>query len=104
MANDPKDRHVLAAAVRGRADVIVTANLVDFPTKALAPHGITAVSPDDFLLNHLDRHPRETMSCLAEQFAALRKPPVTPEAFLAAFSAVAPNFTAAPLSPPPPRT
>jgi len=37
MTNDPKDRHVLAAAVRGNADLIVTANLKDFPDAALEP-------------------------------------------------------------------
>ena len=38
---DPNDRHVLAAAIRGRADVIVTYNLTDFPDKALQKYGIT---------------------------------------------------------------
>ena len=37
---DPDDRHVLAAAIRGRADVIVTFNLKDFPATTLAPLGI----------------------------------------------------------------
>lgn len=35
MTNDPKDRHVLAAAVRGHAGLIVTANIKDFPASAL---------------------------------------------------------------------
>jgi predicted nucleic acid-binding protein len=39
---DPADRHVLAAAIRGRADVIVTMNLKDFPAGTLAPYGIEA--------------------------------------------------------------
>jgi len=37
---DPDDRHVLAAATRGRADVIVTANLRDFPAEHIASFGI----------------------------------------------------------------
>ena len=37
---DPDDRHVLAAAITGRCDVIVTQNLADFPAEALAPFGI----------------------------------------------------------------
>lgn len=32
---DPHDRHVLAAAIKCQADVIVTNNLNDFPKKAL---------------------------------------------------------------------
>lgn len=46
---DPNDRHVLAAAIKGRADVIVTGNLKDFPRSKLAPWGIEAQHPDEFL-------------------------------------------------------
>lgn len=49
MANDEKDRHVLAAAVASGSEVVVTFNLVDFPEEALAPLGIEAVHPDDLL-------------------------------------------------------
>src|SRR5437660_782706 len=45
---DPDDRHVLAAAIRGRADVIVTMSLRDFPSAAIAPFGIEAQHPDEF--------------------------------------------------------
>ncbi len=57
MTCDDKDRHVLAAAVRGGAALIVTFNLVDFPHTALSPYSITAVHPDDFLLDQLDLFP-----------------------------------------------
>ncbi|WP_432194461.1 PIN domain-containing protein [Streptomyces sp. bgisy027] len=43
---DPDDRHVLAAAIRAKAQVVVTFNLKDFPTEALAPWDVEAVHPD----------------------------------------------------------
>lgn len=46
---DPDDRHVLAAAIKGRADLIVTANLKDFPTDVLVRWGIEAQHPDELL-------------------------------------------------------
>lgn len=54
MTNHPKDRHVLAAAVRAKAEVIVTSNLKDFQSKDLASWNIEAQSPDDFLSQRFD--------------------------------------------------
>ncbi|MGH3567031.1 MAG: hypothetical protein ACRDRH_13555 [Pseudonocardia sp.] len=47
---------MLAAAIKARAQVIVTSNIKDFPEAALAPWNIEAKSPDDFVLDqyHLD--------------------------------------------------
>lgn len=47
---DTGDRHVLAAAIAGQADELVTANLRDFPSRLLAKHGVTPRHPDTFLL------------------------------------------------------
>lgn len=49
MSNHEGDRHVLAAAVRGNAEVIVTENLRHFPDNACEPYGITPCPVDDFL-------------------------------------------------------
>lgn len=49
MTNDPKDRHVLAAAVRANAPVIVTYNKRHFPLDATLPWGVEAVGPSSFL-------------------------------------------------------
>jgi predicted nucleic acid-binding protein len=67
MANDPKDRHVAAAAVRCQAQVIVTFNLKDFPASALAIWGVEAQHPDDFLLYQYDLNPAVVISKLHDQ-------------------------------------
>ena len=51
---DSNDRHVVAVALRGRADAIVTANLTDYPPDVLDPLGIEVIHPDAFLLDQLD--------------------------------------------------
>jgi predicted nucleic acid-binding protein len=48
---DPNDVHVLAAAIAGHADCIVTSNLKDFPEDVLQPYGIEAIDPDAFIVN-----------------------------------------------------
>jgi predicted nucleic acid-binding protein len=42
---DPEDRHVIAAAIRGRTELIVTANIQDFPSEILSPLGLHALTP-----------------------------------------------------------
>jgi predicted nucleic acid-binding protein len=49
---DENDIHVLAAAIAGKADMIMTANLKDFPTRILTGHGIVRRDPDGFLLEY----------------------------------------------------
>ena len=64
MTNDPKDRHVLAAAVRSGASVIVTANLKDFPSDTLAPFDVEAVHPDDSCaINSISTRKRCSTAC-----------------------------------------
>lgn len=74
---DPDDRHVLAAAIHAGAQVIVTANLKDFPADTLAGHGVTATHPDAFLHDLADVAPGVMARVVAEQTAALRSPPTT---------------------------
>lgn len=77
MTNDPKDRHVAAAAVRGGAALIVTANTRDFPPEALARYDIEVVHPDDFLQDQLDLAEAAVLACLQQHRAAYSRPQFT---------------------------
>lgn len=74
---DENDRHVVAAAIQGGADVIVTANLSDFPAAALGPLSLEAVHPDDFLLDQFDLSPTAILEVISDQAAATSRPPLT---------------------------
>ncbi|MEM8730932.1 MAG: PIN domain-containing protein [Pseudomonadota bacterium] len=47
---DPADIHVLAVAVAGSAEAIVTLNAKDFPRHILAEEGVERRDPDGFLM------------------------------------------------------
>ncbi len=74
---DPNDRHVLAAAIRSKAQVIVTFNLKDFPNNLLAPYGIEAKHPDDFVLDAIGIAPGTIATVVSQQAASLKSPPVS---------------------------
>jgi predicted nucleic acid-binding protein len=74
MTNDPKDRHVLAAAVAADAEVIVTFDIGDFPPEACEPLGVEAIHPDDFLLDLHDLDPDAIRGALGQQAADLNPP------------------------------
>ena len=74
---DPDDRHVLAAAIRAHAQVIVTTNLKDFPPTYLALWDIEAKHPDDFVLDQLDLDPAAIIGAVSAIAATWRNPPGT---------------------------
>lgn len=82
MPNHPKDRHVLAAAVRGSAAVIVTVDLRDPPSTALSRYDIEAVHPDQFLSDQLDLDPQTTLRCFGRATRGLPKTDAHNEAVL----------------------
>ncbi len=82
---DPDDVHVLAAAIAGHADCIVTANLKDFPDEVLAAHGICATHPDEFLIAQFDLDPFTALAALKEMRDRSKRPPLSSEEFAAAF-------------------
>jgi predicted nucleic acid-binding protein len=92
MENDPKDRHVLAAAVAEGAQIIITNNIKHFPVAALSRYNIQAKNPDDFLLDQLSLDPDIVIQILHEQAADLKNPPKTFDDILSALTPPAPNF------------
>jgi hypothetical protein len=79
---DENDRHVLAAAIRGRADVIVTANLKHFPQTALNQYGIEARDPDLFVTNCIDLDVEVVCEVLREQREDYIRHPMTADELL----------------------
>lgn len=69
MANDEKDRHVLAAAVHGEAPIIVTFNLRHFRSEHLEPWSIRALHPEAFLIEIFRQEEVLVMTKLAQQAA-----------------------------------
>ena len=80
---DPDDRHVLAAAIVGRCDVIITCNLRDFPETAVARYGIAVQHPDEFLSNQLDMMPAPFCEAVRKIRARLVAPPISIQDYLA---------------------
>jgi predicted nucleic acid-binding protein len=81
---DRKDHHVVAAAIAGRANVIVTRDRGGFPEASLARLGLAAQSPDDFLVRQWWLDPELVASILRERAAELRSPPMSVADTLAA--------------------
>jgi predicted nucleic acid-binding protein len=79
---DPDDRHVLAAAIKGRADLIVTANLKDFPAEVLARWGIEALHPDEFLTHQFHLSQPVFLKAVKTVRLRLRNPPKSVEEYL----------------------
>jgi predicted nucleic acid-binding protein len=95
MTCDPKDRHVLAAAVRCQSAVLVTFNGDDFPEDSTRPYDIGVINTDDFLLDQLDLYPGVTVAVLRHQASDYTAPPMTLEQLLGALPvAGVPKFAA----------
>lgn len=84
---DLDDRHVLAAAIVGHADAIITFNLRDFPEKTAAAHGIEILHPDDFLVAQYDLDPLRVLSSVKANRERLRNPPKTAEDLISTYEA-----------------
>jgi len=79
---DPDDRHVLAAAIRCNASVIVTFNERDFPAARLATFGIEVQHPDEFIDNLFDLDQAAVVAAAQKQRSTLRNPPIDADRYL----------------------
>ncbi len=81
---DPDDVHVLAAALAGHADCIVTANLQDFPPEITDPLGVEVLHPDQFLVAQWDLDQLVAVAAFKRMRSRWKKPETTAEDFAAA--------------------
>jgi predicted nucleic acid-binding protein len=79
---DPGDRHVLAAAIAGRCDAIVTQNIDDFPAAVLRSHGIEAQHPDEFLRHLMSLDLALFCASVAKVRSRLKRPPYSVDEYL----------------------
>jgi predicted nucleic acid-binding protein len=71
---DEKDRHVLAAAIKTNANIIVTNNLKHFPEEYLSSYGLSAKSADDFLTDLIDLNHETALKAFKEMVFHRRNP------------------------------
>lgn len=81
---DPDDVHVLAAALCGHADCIVTANLKDFPAAVVGALGIEVIHPDPFIVAQWDLDPLTAIAAFKRMRARWKRPEASAEDFAAA--------------------
>lgn len=79
---DEGDRHVLAAAIQGHAEGIITFNLKDFPNDTLSTFGISAIHPDEFLSDMFELDPAACLLAAQRHKNSLKKPPFSTDEYL----------------------
>ncbi|WP_417529041.1 PIN domain-containing protein [Marinomonas shanghaiensis] len=79
---DAGDRHVLAAAIQGHTEGIITFNLKDFPIEQLEPFGISAIHPDEFLSDMFELDAASCLLAAQRHRSALKNPTLTPDEYL----------------------
>jgi len=72
---DKNDRHVLAAAIKTNADLIITNNLKDFPEEYLIGFGLKAKSPDDFFTDIIDLNHELSVQAFRRMVFNKKNPP-----------------------------
>lgn len=81
----PSDRHVAAAALKARAQHIITHNLKHFPADALQPHGPGSESPDDFVARLIQANLATVGAATVAHRTGLKGPAFTEAEYATAF-------------------
>lgn len=76
---DEDDRHVLAAAIKVRAQLIVTDNLSDFPSAVLEDFEIEAISADAFFADTMTLDTSTALASISAMRRRLNDPTITPD-------------------------
>lgn len=92
MTCDPKDRHVLAAAVAAGADLLVTVNLKHFPEASYREHGLEVIDPESLMGRFLSHDEERCIEALERDADRLRNPPSSTAELLAQLAHHAPTF------------
>ena len=79
---DPDDRHVLAAAIAAKVDLIITKNLADFPDSILKSHDLVAIHPDLLLHMLIQSSPDYVCASIKSCRIRLVNPPKTIDEYL----------------------
>lgn len=79
---DPKDAHVLAAAIHTRASMIVTENLKDFPSNILEQHHLEAKSADEFIADTIELDQGKALTAISTMRKRFKRPELTSKMLL----------------------
>lgn len=82
---DADDRHVLAAAIVGRCNGIITCNLKHFPVDIVSKFGIEVVHPDEFIVNIIDLDENKAIAACKRHRQAMGISRITAEQYLERF-------------------
>jgi len=72
---DEKDNHVLAAAIKTNANLIVTNNLKHFPIAYISSFGLSAKNADNFLTDIIDLNHETSLKAFRDLVLNKKNPP-----------------------------
>lgn len=96
---DKNDQHVLAAALKTRASMLVTENTKDFPSKILSELNLEVKSSDEFIADAVELDPPLAIRAVARMRARFKKPPLTADEMLLRMEGVGLTSAASTLRP-----